>query len=49
MIILQCDYCNQGHLDKIDHLDYRKVTIHYYISRKLVTLCLIHLPMKQMF
>ena len=25
---LQCDYYNWGHLDKVDQLDYRKITIH---------------------
>lgn len=28
-----CDYQNRGHLDKVDQLDGRKITIH---SRKLV-------------
>ena len=23
-----CDYSNRGHLDKVDHSDYRKVTVH---------------------
>ena len=23
-----CDYSNRGHLDKVDQLDYRKITIH---------------------
>ena len=26
--LLQCEYCNWGHLDKVDQLDYRKITIH---------------------
>ena len=24
-----CDYSNRGHLDKVDHSDYRKVTVHF--------------------
>ena len=27
-LILRCDYCNQGHLDKVDQSDHRKITIH---------------------
>ena len=23
-VLLQCDYCNRGHLDKVDQSDYRK-------------------------
>ena len=26
---LQCDYYKQGHLDKVDQSDYRKITIHF--------------------
>ena len=26
--LLQCDYCNRGHLDKVDQSDYMKITIH---------------------
>ena len=26
--LLQCDYYNRGHLDKVGQLDYRKITIH---------------------
>ena len=25
---MQCDYYNLGHLDKVDQLDHRKITIH---------------------
>ena len=25
---LQFDYCSQGHLDKVDQSDYRKITKH---------------------
>ena len=25
---LQCDHCNQGHFDKVDQSDYRRITIH---------------------
>ena len=25
---LQCDYCNRGHLEKVEQSDYRKITIH---------------------
>ena len=28
IFLLQCDYYNQGHLDKINQLDDRKITIH---------------------
>ena len=27
--LLLCNYCSQGHLGKVDPLDYRKVTIHF--------------------
>ena len=27
-VIIQCNYCIQGHLDKVDQSDYRKITIH---------------------
>ena len=27
-LILRCDYCNRGHLDKVDQSDHRKITIH---------------------
>ena len=26
--VLQCDYCNQGHQDKVDQLDCGKIKIH---------------------
>ena len=26
--VLQCDYCNRGHQDKVDQLDCRKIKIH---------------------
>ena len=26
---LHCEYCNQGHLDKVHHSDYRKITIDF--------------------
>ena len=26
---LQCDYCNRGHLDKVDQSDYKKIIIHF--------------------
>ena len=32
--VLQCDYCNPGHLDKVDQSDYMKITTQ--ITRKLV-------------
>ena len=28
MDMLQCDNYNQGHLDKVDRSDYKKITIH---------------------
>ena len=27
-LILRCNYCNRGHLDKVDQSDHRKITIH---------------------
>ena len=33
--VLQCHYYNRGHLDKVDQLDYRKVT-NEYNPRKLI-------------
>ena len=26
--MLQCDYCNRGHSDKVDQSNYRKITVH---------------------
>ena len=36
--VLQCDYYNWGHLDKVDQLDYRKVTIHSEMSVRQICL-----------
>ena len=35
MTKLQGDFCNPGHLDKVDQSDYRKITIHSKIESKL--------------
>ena len=29
MIILQCDYCNWGHLDKIEQLESNNTSLHF--------------------
>ena len=35
--VLQCDYCNRGHQDKVDQLDRGKIKIHSEkASRRLV-------------